>query len=222
MTTIETVLYYLIVYSEAILFAIGALIGLAFIPLLAKTVGNLLPDFIGEALANRVWKVALVGLGNAVIWQEDSDEYTIQGVRRDDYQPPNAWSRLMGNPIAVSYTRTKEAFGDCVEQLDPRALVTDGSGGPPGDRAVKDSVERGGSKTFVEAEDDSDAGLYVRVGEYASRLKDADGLDVISKAKDQTIKTEGGKGGLSTMAKAIYWSTMAIVGTFLGIFMFFL
>lgn len=219
MTPLETILYYVLVYSEAILFAVGALIGLAFIPLLAKTVGSLLPDGIAEAVANKVWKVALIGLGSAVVRQEDTDEYSINGASRDAHEPPNAWSRLMGAPIAVTYTRTKQAFGDCVERLDPGALVSDG--GLPGDRGLIDEVERGDSKTFIDTAA-SEAGLYVRVGEFASRLKDADGLDVIATAKDQTIKTEGGAGGLSTMAKAVYWSTMAVVGTFLGIFMFFL
>lgn len=215
------ILYLLVVYAQAIVFAIGFMVGVAFIPFLAKAVGGIVPDFIAEPIANKVWMVALIAMGNVVIWQEESDEYTIHGVSREDFGPPNLWSRLMGTPIGISYARTKDALGDAGEKLDPSSLVA-GDGDLPGDRTTMDNVERGGAKTFIEADEDHEAGLYVRVGEYLSDLKDADGLDAVAKAKDETIKSEGGGGGMSSVAKAIYWSSMGMMGTVLGIFMFFI
>lgn len=220
MSLAVTVLRFIIVYLHLIVGVVGVGFGVFLIPLLSRIFPAGLPAFLGEPLANKVWKVALSTHGAVICKQLENDEYVLERASDiEDYEPRNFWSRLAGIPFGLTYVRGKEAFGGCAEELDPGAMVADGGEKLPGDRAEMGS-SRGSRKTFIDTS--QDAGLFVRFGELVSQLKDTDGLDSVNVARDQTEKTEGGKSGMGSLAKAIYWSVMGVMGFTMGLVMFFL
>lgn len=214
------VLRFIILNLHLIVAVLFAVAGLFFIPLLSRIFPAGLPAFIGEPLANKVWKVAMSTQGAVICKQLETDEYVLE--RPDDleeYEPKNFWSRLAGVPFGLTYVRSEEAFGGSAERLDPGAMVADG-GEKLGENKAEMGSTRGGRKTFIDTRHDE--GLFVRFGELVSQLKDTDGLDSVNVARDQTEKTEGGKNGMGSLAKAIYWSVMAAIGAGMGLVMFFL
>lgn len=209
----------LIQYLGVIVAMLGLIAGAAFIPLLSMVSGGGVPNWLSEPLAAKLWQVSLMAQGAVVCNQRESGEYEIKRAGTDDYEPPNYWSRLAGVPFGLTYERTKDAFDGLAERLDPGAMVTDGGAQLPGNREAMD-VERGSMQSFIDT--GLESGLFVRVGEFTAAFQDTDGLDTVNVAKDETVKSEGGKDGLGSLAKAIYWSSMAMVGGGIGVVMFFL
>lgn len=215
-----TILRAIILNLHLIVAALFVGVGVFLIPLLSRIFPAGLPAFIGEPLANKVWKVALATQGVVICKQLETDEYTLECPENSkEYAPKNFWSRLAGVPFGLTYVRSKEAFGGSAERLDPGAMVADG-GDTLGENKAKMGSSRGGRKTFIDTQHDE--GLFVRFGELVSQLKDTDGLDSVNVARDQTEKTEGGKNGMGSLAKAIYWSVMGVMGATMGLVMFFL
>lgn len=218
MSLAVTVLRLIIVHIEVIVVGMFMVVGFGTIPLLARISAGGMPAFIAEPLANGLWKVAMITQGTVLCNQLETDEYDLERPENpDDLEPRNHWSRLFGVRFGLDYDRTKEAFGGCAEEVDPSVLA-DGSG-LPGKRAEL-GPDRGKRKTFIGS--DHEPGLFVRFGEAVAELKDSDGLDSVNVAQDQTEKTEGGNDSMGSLAKAIYWSAMGMMGGTIGMVMFFL
>lgn len=216
MSAVEAVLIWIIRHFGLLVGIVMFGAGLAFIPLLGMVSAGQLWAFIAEPLATNLWKVTLIGTAGGRLHQEASDEYVMEAATGEE-EPENYWSRIVGQPFGVSYERSVEAFRERVDRIDTEAIA-DGGTDLPGKREERD-ITRGGLSTFLDASQKT--GLFVRVGEKLSELKDSDGLSHVNVAEDETLKEEAGDTGMETKWRVIFWLGMAFFGTVGGVGVFF-
>jgi len=219
MSVATDILVWLVRHADLVVFVLLFTVGMVTLPLLGMISKGLLPAFLAEPLATNVWRVTLAGLDGGRLHQCVTDEYIVER-RTGEGEPENFWSRIAGQPLGVSYDRTKEAFGDLASQLDPQALQTDGGDVTdlPGAKTPH-TIERGGHKTYLDTK--ADAGLFVQAAEVLATLKDSDGLDHVTEAEDQTMKEEAGDSRMETKWRVIYCLGMAFFGISGGVGVFF-
>ena len=195
-------------------FATGMAV-LAFVPM--ARLGGLLPATLVESIATNLLKVVLIAQDGGRLHQTETDEYELL-VPSGDEAPRNYWSRLAGQPFALSWARTEAALRDGYERVDTTVLA-DGGTTLRGSREAM-GPDRGGLATFLDA--GAEPGLFVRAGEKLAALKDTDGLDAVNVAVDETMAREGGSQSMGTKWRVIFWLGMAFFGSLGGLGVFFL
>lgn len=200
-----------------ILFLVAFIAGLAFIPLVAWTVGPMLPYFISEALANLLFVLSNLGVPTAVLEQQETDEYEFKHVD-EDYEPQSYWNRWAGTRFGLTFEATEEAFeptlidDDHARELE-HLEYTD-------DNATVD-MDRGKNQAWFAHK--SDIGkILVPIGQKLAELRDGAGPDIGIQAYAEALKDYGGDTSEYSNKTMIVGSFMFVgMGIMMGWIIFF-
>lgn len=179
-----------------VLYVLVFVAGLAFIPLLAMTIGPLLPGFITEGLSTLIFALTMVGTRRGELVQYATGEYDIE--RGDPDREPRAyWYRWAMAPLGLTFEATREAFEPTVASEDRtkeiRAMETFDDGGP-GEAIAEIDMERGGPTVswYVEAADAAEDRILVPLGQKLAELRGAGGPLIGIEAYAEALKDYGG------------------------------
>lgn len=172
-----------------LLYTLAFVLGFAFIPLLAWTIGPTLPAFLGEMIANLIWVTTMIGVRAGLLVQRETDEYDIER-GGDDLGPKSYVTRWSLVPFGITFEATRDAFMPTVlSEREGREVESIEFG----DSTIATAdVERGpaGTKWYVSR---SDVGnLLVPVGEYLSQLRDAASWEIGDEAWSEALAEYGG------------------------------
>lgn len=173
----------------AVFYFLIFLVGVAFIPLFAYTIGPSLGQRIPETIANVIWKVTMLGVRRGVLEQTETDEYVVRRANAD-LEPRSYWTRWALAPFAITFEKTREAFAPYVlserEQESVEARVADGDGVAPAD------IERGRQSWYINTRTDLGNTWLVPIGRRLEVLRDAADAAMGREAYNETLKEEGG------------------------------
>lgn len=172
-----------------IIYALAFLFGLAFVPLLAMTVGPNLGAFIPERIANYLWIVSNLGVRRPVLEQLETDEYEVNRGERG-LSPRSYWDRWALAPFGLTFEATREALAPAVADDDMRAEVENLEFNARGESTVY--LRRGppGTDWYVHKRDLD--GILVPIGQKLAELRDAASPDIGFEAYAEALKQYGG------------------------------
>lgn len=191
--------------------------GLATIPILAYGVGDLLPGFIAEPLANILLILACFGMQNPTLEQTESGEYVItEG--EGDLNPEEYWSRFALSRFGITAQMTEAAWNTLA--LDPRDIDTELISGASGWAKVA-TLSRGGKQWCTKL--GQRAAFVLPIGQVLSVFQNSAGLGLAVDAAAQGEKEHGGDtSSFSPKMRLMGGVLFTAMGLGMGVFFFVL
>lgn len=198
-----------------VFYALAFLGGVATLPIIAWGLGGLLPAFLAEPLANALFALAFLGIGDPTIEQTKTGEYVVRP-GDSDVEPESCWRQWAFARFALAVDLDDDAWGDL--PINPSDVETE-----PVTAASVGEVSgmiRGGIKSFVPI--GNSPRYYLPVGNLLSVFDRAGGAKLAFDAGSTAEKEHGGDTNqYSPKMRLMGHIVFAVLGAGMG-FLFFL